>query len=305
MQYCDNIDNCAREISAAMTGVVQTRGMGRAEGSRAPERHAVPRLRREGWPMLELSAVPTSEQTAELAERVRRSLLGAHSWDMGPVDVDRTCGAGGFRLQERRLGGADGGLEALLLPRAGHFDLVVDPEPRGGWAGVTPTLRGDLARHRLRFRAAHEWAHSFFYTRGSDGIVRQVPDSPAQERFCDEFAAALLVPPSAAAKLDASAVSVEALQRRFDVSLELAARAVAGAHPRQAFWLLVVPEHAPAFVQWRSRASYGCGVVSREALAAADAFDGGSTKSRRGATSSRALAVHHLRARRQALVFCT
>lgn len=205
------------------------------------------------WPGFRLGMLPDEPQTVALAERVRVSVLGDEGWDRGPLDVAETCVAGRFQLQERALGAAGGGLEALLVPRREHFELVVDAEPPGGWELVAPALRAGLARHRLRFRAAHEWAQSFFYARTVDGIVRRLPDSADQERFCDQFARALLVPASVAAALPARAASVTALQRRFDGSLELSG-ALAQAHPQAAFWVVVTstdetsaPLHAMAF----------------------------------------------------------
>jgi hypothetical protein len=140
---------------------------------------------------------------------------------------------------------------------------------------------------------AHEWGHSFFYARTARGIVRAVPDSPEQEAFCDEFARALLVPPAVAAAMRPCADSALELQDRFDCSLQVAVRAVADAHPGVPIWLLVVPEHETAFVQWRSPGSFGTSV---SAAAIRDAVSG---------TYRRApgLAVCRLHERRQALVF--
>lgn len=260
------------------------------------------------WPGFRLGMLPDEPQTVALAERVRRSVLGDEGWDRGPLDVAETCVAGRFQLQERALGAAGGGLEALLVPRREHFELVVDAEPPGGWELVAPALRAGLARHRLRFRAAHEWAHSFFYARTVDGIVRRLPDSADQERFCDEFARALLVPASVAAALPARAASVTALQRRFDVSLELSARALAQAHPQAAFWVLVTStdETSAPFMQWRSPASYRCGISTQRVLdALGDPCQASGTAgaAAREAGRDHRLDVTVLPERRQALVF--
>lgn len=239
------------------------------------------------------------------------SLCGKRDWDRGPLDIPSTCSAGRFRLRKRQLGAAHGGLEALLVPRDHDFELVVDAEPPGGWDAVAPMLRAALARHRLRFRVAHEWAHSFFYLRGAGGISRRLPDSPEQERFCDEFARALLVPRSVAVSLPPHARSVCALQERFDVSLELAARALAHAHPQAPFWLVVLPadELGEPFVQWRSSASYRCAVGTRQVLKALR--DGGQAPVMshpvEGSESRErpALNIDLLSDRRQALVFAS
>ncbi len=175
-------------------------------------------------------------------------------------------------LERSPLRGAHGGLQALLVPRRAHFDVVVDTEPRGGWAQVGDDLRADLDRHRLRFRAAHEIGHSFFYERAAGGIVRRVPDSDEQERFCDAYARALLVPPNVAAALSPTPGSVLELQLRYDVSVELAARALGDAHPEAPIWLLVEPDDGPVFVQWRSPASYAVEGGASAVLRALDRF---------------------------------
>jgi hypothetical protein len=53
-----------------------------------------------------------------------------------------------------------------------------------------------------------------------------------EEEWCDEFARWLLVPTAAAGAEPTTAASVFRLQRRFDVSLEVAARALAGVHEK-------------------------------------------------------------------------
>jgi Zn-dependent peptidase ImmA (M78 family) len=80
-----------------------------------------------------------------------------------------------------------------------------------------------------------------------------IADSARQEKFCDEFARALLVPPQVGGAMPETPVSIVNLQRRFDVSLELAARALAASHP--AIWVAVFVECAQgATAQWMSTA---------------------------------------------------
>jgi hypothetical protein len=78
-----------------------------------------------------------------------------------------------------------------------------------------------------------------------------VHDSAEQERFCDALAAALLVPPSCARELPLRPESVVSLHRSFDVSVEVAARALVGAHRGGVAWLMILPggQEEP-WVQW-------------------------------------------------------
>jgi hypothetical protein len=246
------------------------------------------------WPRIELHALPDLPEAETLARDVRVAMCGLEEWDRGPVDIEAVSVAGAFSLIERELGGAAGGLEALLLPGTRDaFKVIVDTEPPGGWVQVREDLRHELARHRLRFRAAHEWAHSLFYERTPTGPMRLVADSDAQEEFCDRFAAALLVPPAAAAAAAPSTEGVLALHRRFDVSLELALRAVVAQHPHAATWLFVVPDDEQPFLQWRSSASYKAGIDAEELVAVI----------RRRGSGAPGLDMVMLERRRQALVF--
>jgi hypothetical protein len=257
---------------------------------------ATAKPQRGAWPELELRTLPDPAEAETLAQRVRVAVCGSDEWDRGPVDIGATCQLGSFKLHHRRLGAATGGLEALLVPCGQRFDLVVDSEPPGGWERVSPELRPELDRHRERFRVAHEWAHSLFYERNPhEGFVRLVADSNGQEEFCDRFAAALLVPPSVAAGMSPAPSSVLDLQRRFDVSLEVALRAVASAHPGTVAWLFVTPERGRPFVQWRSSASYSSYVKTATVMCALNR--------RRPEERADELEIVWLRARRQALVF--
>jgi hypothetical protein len=90
-----------------------------------------------------------------------------------------------------------------------------------------------LKRHRFRFRVAHEIAHTFFFDRrGGSEPERRVLDSGAQELFCDLFASNLLVPFARITSDSSDALDlIMRAQQQYDVSLEVAARAVACARP--------------------------------------------------------------------------
>jgi hypothetical protein len=149
------------------------------------------------------------------------------------------------------MGVPDGGAQGFLVPQEeGGFRIEVDPEPAGGWKSVAPGLRRSLERHRKRFLVAHELAHTLFFEAGPQGPRRLVLDGARQEEFCDEFARALLVPEEIAAQLPFAPESVVELQRRFDVSIELALRGLAAAHDGIG-WLLVQREDK-TLIQWDS-----------------------------------------------------
>ena len=137
-------------------------------------------------------------------------------------------------------------MQADLCPDVGRdlFYLRVDPEPVGGWGEVTRPSREATARHRLRFRVGHELGHTLFYERQKGrGPRRAQRWTSCEEQWCDEFARSLLLPPPAARTLPATANSVFRLQRRFDVSLEVAARALANAHEEAAVAVWFWPEN--------------------------------------------------------------
>jgi hypothetical protein len=181
------------------------------------------------WP--ELRRVPAAIEAARYARDVRVLALGIEAVDRPLYDLSGVLRLGGLEVFETRLSAQEGMQEAMLVPlSADAFAISVDPTPRGGWRHVRPAIRETLRRHRIRFRVAHEIAHTFFYSRTIGEPRRLVRDSPAQEAFCDEFARALLLPPSAAAASSLTASAVFDLHRGFDVSLEVAARSMAAAH---------------------------------------------------------------------------
>jgi hypothetical protein len=128
------------------------------------------------WPRPALWAVPTAKTAARLARQVAASQEAA--WD--PIVIVRALG---IPVHLETLEAAEGNTEAMLLPDIDHrFVIICDP-----W--VPP---GD--DERVRFRIAHELAHTLFYDwdhqyprmTGSSGT------SPSGELFCDQFAGALL-----------------------------------------------------------------------------------------------------------------
>ena len=130
------------------------------------------------WPTRPLTAVPASgAETEEVARRIRRAIFGVTEWTEPITDLRVLCAAASCRLKAAPLRAVDGGIEALLLPREDHFELVVDATPLRGWGLVPANLRADLERHRLRFRVAHELAHTLFFSR-----EREAASTCAQQR---------------------------------------------------------------------------------------------------------------------------
>ncbi len=167
----------------------------------------------------------------------------------GAVNVGRVAERLGCKVEDARLGGERGGIEAMLLPDRDSdlFTVRVDPTPHRGWSDVPADLRTEIAHRRRRFRVAHELAHTLFYDRRPGRAPeRAAAVTEAEEQFCDEFARALLVPPAAARVLPTTAESVFTLEARFDVSLELAARALARSQPGILVALWYWPPNSPA-----------------------------------------------------------
>jgi hypothetical protein len=202
----------------------------------------------EAWSRPVLERVPGPDQAPAVADRMRRH-CGLDT--TSPIDLDELCRVLRIDASEVDLGAAKGGLQGLLMPHhGGRFSAEIDPEPRRGWATVDPDSIAALRRHRRRFLLCHEAAHTLFYETGAKPF-RLAPNSQRQETFCDEVARALLVPPMAAAELPFCPDSVVKVQRRFDVSMQVAIRSVTTAHAAQA-WLLLSGRNHDLKVQWTS-----------------------------------------------------
>jgi hypothetical protein len=183
-----------------------------------------------------LDRVPPACDAASVAAEVRFRLMPPGRADEPLRNFRRLASRGRFEISEETLSAAAGYDEALLIPLDGdRFAICIDPTPRGGWHRIRPHLRTALRRQRFRFRVAHEIGHTLFYDRGGDRPRRLFDGSEREERFCDEFARSLLLPTNAARKCPPTPAAVLRLQQEYDVSLEVAVRAVAAAEPgRQA-----------------------------------------------------------------------
>lgn len=208
-----------------------------------------------GWPTRPLARVPGPAGAEALARHLRCSVLGPGGEDAPVTDLSPFCRAAGASVRESVLSAAAGMQEASLVPVGGdRFAISVDPEPRGGWSRRrSAELNRMVARHRARFRIGHELAHTLVFWRGSDVPRRHLHDSPQQEAFCDTFAGFLLAPPGAARGLAPTVAGLLELQCRFDVSLEVAARVFAYAHPGRGVALWFAAEDDRLHAQWASR----------------------------------------------------
>jgi IrrE N-terminal-like domain len=212
-------------------------------------------LSMSSWPTAPLARVPGVLGAERLAGQIRGLDARATGSSGDQVDLDRLCEAARAQVRQSPLAAVRGGQQALLTPlRDDRFGIVVDPTPPGGWRPEESAhSQSALRRRRTRFRIAHELGHTVFYwRRPGERPRRHLPDSPHQERFCDNFARALLVPPQVAASLPVRPESVLTLQAVCDVSLEVAARALAAAHPDSfvAIWFASDETQTHACRQW-------------------------------------------------------
>ena len=201
------------------------------------------------WPEVELTSVPPIGMGAALARELRATMRP----DAGRISMRECCLAAGIEFRQASLRPDQGGCEALLVPlRSGQFRIVVDATPRNGWDETPTAVRTTVARHRTRFRLAHELAHTLFYRKGEGPPARLLSSgSAAEELFADEFARALLAP---APQRPVSAREIVEFQNRWDVSLEVAVRACAEASNSRCVvlwrWAPSTSSVTPTAIQW-------------------------------------------------------
>lgn len=205
------------------------------------------------WPRSFLVTVPNPTEAGTLAASVRRLVLGTRDVSAPILDLAPFLAAAGVAAEVRDLGASAGGCEAVVAPHDHDgFVVLVDPTPASGWAEGSEATRTALKRRRVRFRIAHELAHTLFYARTPGGRPRRFQGrSAAEELFCDRFAASLLLPDAATSSC-MSAKELVALHRRYDVSLEVAVRAWTDVHERATALLYWRETRANARLQWKS-----------------------------------------------------
>jgi hypothetical protein len=131
-----------------------------------------------------LTEVPPKAAAAPIASALR-AYVGAD--ESQRLDLDQLLELSDTQISTQNLGGGEGGPQGLLLPRPnGGFRVEVDPAPPDGWDGFSYELREEITRHRFRFTALHEVAHTLFYRREPGRPPeRLVKGSQDQEDFCD------------------------------------------------------------------------------------------------------------------------
>jgi hypothetical protein len=199
-----------------------------------------------------------------------RAAAVAEGVSMRPLCVRSVAEIGGFELIETDMAVGRGGYRGLLQAVRGGFRVCLDTQSSDG-AMDSPTRR-----RRMRFVAAHEIGHSFFFDRRAVRPERLLPiGSRAEERFCNEFACALLLPPEVVRSGPASPEAAFRLSEEWDVSVEVAARALAEWHPSAPFVAVGYwrPPSSSVRLQWAG----GGGVREPAGVAAAllEKRDGG------------------------------
>lgn len=222
------------------------------------------------WPSCRFGIVPDQTVARQLAIDTRVAIIGHSS---GWCDLRRISLAGGFRTKRSPFqSGSESNHSALLVPRKdGSFDVLVDTVSRNRVDEIASASseRTYTATdtHRFRFRVAHEIGHSFFYDRRSRPPIRLLSFSRDEERFCDEFASALLVPPPDVASYTADTSSVFDIHKKYEVSVQAAAHSLARVHPGVSILGLlryrhlrtgrvgdrVLWSHGPAFIPTEAR----------------------------------------------------
>jgi hypothetical protein len=178
------------------------------------------------WPQLSPGAV-SLDHADQMASAVRREFAP----DQGAFPMREACRAAGVKVGSRPLPAGGRRHTAMLVPTDDGFHAAVDPMI---WNGAR---NGDAGRHRLRFVIAHELGHTLFYRPGKPPS-RERPADRHEEKFCQNFANSLLVPRSSALATPLEPEGLYSLARRYDVSLRVAAWAIARARPSIAvLWL--------------------------------------------------------------------
>ena len=123
------------------------------------------------WPHRLLRSAPTPDLGRKFAAQVRGELFADPECR---CQISTVCEAGGFQFRVGRIDGGPHRYEGLLLALPdGGFAITVDPYLANG-------ISEETARHRIRFRLAHEIGHSFFFDRERTPAKHLDPPSAAR-----------------------------------------------------------------------------------------------------------------------------
>jgi len=172
------------------------------------------------WPQTDGRSVLRLAHVDDYAQAAR---LGINPPDQ-PLALREACEAARVRITRQCLKVGERRHAAMLVPTADGFRAVVDSLV---WRRAQENESG---RHRLRFILAHELGHTLFYRPGRPP-TRSGPADSLEERFCHRFATSLLVPPCASRRADLDAAGLRILAGKYNVSVRVAAWAVAQALP--------------------------------------------------------------------------
>ncbi len=204
------------------------------------------------WPVWQTGGAPALKGVDDLATVARNAVVEPDH----PLPLRRACEAALVRVLKRPLSIGSRRHTAILMPVPEGFHAIVDS---GIWLRAKSENAG---RHRLRFVLSHELGHVFFYRPGRPPS-RNLPPDRAEENFCHRFATSLLVPPVAALEATLDPRGLRSLAQRYDVSLRVAAWAIARARPTvKLLWLHPAAHparagHAEAMrVQWGASESF-------------------------------------------------
>jgi hypothetical protein len=127
----------------------------------------------------------------------------------GEIDIEQLVLDKGWLIGHENLKANKGRSPVMLLPMLiGGFVIRVDkqPVPKEKWEKFVKPDPEDLQRALVRYRVAKAIGQSLFYSITPNELpIRHssdnLPSPTKEEKYCDQFAAALLVDPSLAAEI--------------------------------------------------------------------------------------------------------
>lgn len=173
--------------------------------------------------------LPDRTEARLAADQFRETTAGAKAG----VSPSEHASLLGWRVEIAPLAADSDGQDALLIPSAHRsFALVIDPRPalREQWMRPQAGWKGWELASIFEFRVGHELGHTLFYNYDLPPR-RLLPFTPEEERFCDAFSRALLLPPRVVALRPDSAQGIVAAAQGAHVCMDIVAAAFCDLHP--------------------------------------------------------------------------